>query len=468
MADVTLQPQTDPWFEGAVASVPSDPDPLFAELRATAAESLPGLTFPRRKDEAWRRCDLTSLRASRIVAPSGGDASALLATCHDLEDSAGMRLVLVDGVCCPELSDLSALPEGVTAGSLCNAQGDARDGALAALRQPLPEAGADHRTALGVHAFAALNHASLADVVCVHVPAGMAIEEALHVVMISTAAASDAPPTEGPPKAALAASHPNMVISLGEGASLSLLQQYGGADGTFINGLTRSLLGTGSSLLHSYVQEQASEAVHVDSVLVEVGERARYENQLLMSGGRIARVNLRVSLDGPGAHSELRGLTLAAGKQLADVHSRVVHASGDCTSQQEQRNAVAGSSRVVFKGAVVVPTGADNTTANQLCRTLLLSDDARIDVQPTLEIDTDDVQCTHGATVSDLDDEMIFYLQARGLSRLDARSLLLEGWARSALDKVPAAGARQRAAVKASTLAPDKPVQVRQDRLSSI
>ena len=129
---------------------------------------------------------------------------------------------------------------------------------------------------------------------------------------------------------------------------------------------------------------------------------------------------------------------------------------------------MAGRGRVVFRGGVRVPRGADNTTANQLCRSLLLSDDARVDIAPTLEIDTDEVECTHGATVSDLDDEMIFYLQARGLSRLQARSLLLEGWARSALAMVPSEGAKQRAAQKAAQLAPEDSRGVRRERLSSI
>jgi hypothetical protein len=149
---------------------------------------------------------------------------------------------------------------------------------------------------------------------------------------------------------------------------------------------------------------------------------------MLQSGGRIARTNHLVELTGEKASSNLRALSMAAEAQLVDVHSKVVHVSGECTSQQEQRNVVAGRSRVVWKGAVVVPRGSDNTNAKQLCRTLLLSDDARVDVQPTLEIDTDEVECTHGATISDLDDEMVFYLQARGLSRPDARALLLSGW----------------------------------------
>ena len=212
-----------------------------------------------------------------------------------------------------------------------------------------------------------------------------------------------------------------------------------------------------------YVQEQGGAAAHVDSLCVSCAANSAYSNQLVQSGGRIARVNIDVSLDGGGAEADLQGLALATGRQLSDVHSRITHAVPDCVSQQEQRNALAGGARVVFRGAVVVPRGADNTTANQLCRSLLLSDSVRrpsprarpcsppgtpplaplpapLDSpapttnaagsrrhRPVLEIDTDDVVCTHGATVADLDDEMIFYLQARGLDRLQARGTAARG-----------------------------------------
>jgi Fe-S cluster assembly protein SufD len=121
----------------------------------------------------------------------------------------------------------------------------------------------------------------------------------------------------------------------------------------------------------------------------------------------------QVDLNGPHASSEVDGLALAKGSQLSDLHSTLAHNSRDCSSRQEQRNAAAGRGRVVFRGAVLVPLGADNTTAHQLCRSLLLSDSARADISPQLQIDTDEVVCTHGATIADLDDEMIFYLQVR-------------------------------------------------------
>jgi Fe-S cluster assembly protein SufD len=472
----------------------------LSAVRADAASVLRTLTFPGRKDEAWRRTDLSSLGAAQIVAPQSSSAASaeLLAEFTD-ESSAGMRLVLVDGRIDAALSDVSALPEGVHVGGLQEGEdgSDSVQAALGVLTQPLPEAGADPRTSLGVHTFAALNQASVADVVCIHVPPGVAVERPLHVLVFSTGVAK-----EGSGRVAaseLAASHPSLVISVCEGASLHMLQQYAGTGAYFTNALTRAIIEEGASLQHSYLQEQNDEAVHVDSIMVEVASGATYDSVVLQSGSRIARVNQAVRLDGPAAHSELRGLSLASEAQLSDLHSAVIHvrthlfhsaksdtlscsaqashlllpphsmqASPDCTSEQEQRNAVADRARVVFRGNVRVPQGADNTTAAQLCRSLLLSDNARVDIQPTLEIDTDDVVCTHGATVSDLEEEMIFYLQARGLSRLQARALLLEGWARDALSKVPSMGAKERAAAKASTLAPDEGRAVRRGGFQSI
>ena len=379
------------------------------------------------------------------------------------DDAAGMRLVIVDGVCDSALSDLSALPDGMRVGGLSSGSSDK---AHAALQETLPETGADPRTALGVLPFAALNQASLGDVAYVDVDSGVVVERPLHVVCLTSGPEGSG---VGQGERSLSVSHPNLVVSVGAGASLSLLQQYHGEGGYFANSVTRVRLDENATVRCSaYLQEQSSEAVHVDSLLVECAAGARYSNALLQSGARLSRINARVGLNGSGRTRRAARLSLATDSQLIDVHSEIDHVSPDCTSEQEQRNAVAGRARVVFRGAVNVPTGSDNTTAAQLCRSLLLSDNARVDIQPILTIDTDDVQCTHGATVSDLDDEMVFYLQARGLGRVEARSLLLAGWARDALENVPSEGAKVRAAAKAANLAPEAERKVRRESLSSI
>lgn len=293
----------DGWFADAAASVPPTSSPVLAPVREAAAAALPTIFFPGRKDEPFRRCDLSSLRAAQL-APATADvaaAKAALAVCAD-EETDGMRLVLVDGVCSAELSDLSALPEGVSVGSVCDASGDALDGALATLRAPLPESDATPNTALGVYGFAALNQASVGDVASIHVGGGVSVERPLHVLMLSSGGEAGA----GAP---LVASHPSLVVSLGEGASLTLHQQYYACDASapyFSNGLTRVTLGEAASMEHSYVQEQGAAATHVDSVLVEVGAAATYASTMLQSGGKIARVNHRIHLNGEKASSNLR------------------------------------------------------------------------------------------------------------------------------------------------------------------
>ena len=236
-AAVKVQP-FDGWFADAAATSPAPSSPVLAPLRAAAAAALSTIYFPGRKDEPFRRCDLSSLQASRLVPSVAKDASAAaaLAVCSDA-DSAGMRLVLVDGVCSQALSDLSALPEGVSVGSLNTASGAALDGALAALQGPLPESGANTaavmNTLLGVYGFAALNQASLADVCVINVPEGVTIERPLHVVLLSSGGAAvapkQAPGTEGAAPV-LPASHPNLFVSLAEGASLQLAQHYFACD----------------------------------------------------------------------------------------------------------------------------------------------------------------------------------------------------------------------------------------------
>merc|ERR1740139_1659329 len=243
-------------------------------------------------------------------------------------------MVVVNGVFSAELSDLSALPSGVLAGSLASFEGEAQSAALPLL-QALPEDGQDKRTALGCYTWAAINQASLGDVAFVRIAENVMVDAPLQVIFVSTG------PTDGTGigtggEAAL--THPNLLVMLEHGARLSLMQQYVGDGAYFTNALTR---------------------VH-----------------------------------------------------LAD-ESFITHVSRDCLSFQEQRNAISDRGYGVWRGAVRVPRGSDNSTANQLCRSLLLSDKARVHVTPTLEIATDEVVCTHGATVADLDDEMIFYLQSR-------------------------------------------------------
>ncbi len=406
---------------------------------------MPNLEPPKRKDEPFRRTDLSYLFAASLDTPSSTLSAALAERLAPLKEQ--QRLVFVDGVYRADLSDTSALPPGVVAASYADANlPPSAEADIARALLALPEAELElPRKALGCLPFATLNQAALSDAACVYLPAGVELAESLHLVSISTGSAGDS--------SALAASHPNAIVWLEPNSKLSLVHEYAGEGDYFTNALTRCRVGAGASLAHAYLQEQSPSAVHVDSVVATLGEDAEYDAQFMQWGGRISRVNLDLEFAAPGGHADIDGLALGSGSQLLDLHSTLKHNAPRCTSNQRQRNAASGRSRIVFRGAVDIPSGSDVSVAHQLCRSLLLSNRARVDVAPTLEIGTDEVECTHGATVSDLDDEMIFYLQSRGLGRDGARQLLLEGWARESMQKVPSDDARNRVVAKAAELA---------------
>jgi len=434
------------WVVSTLAAAPPATSPTVMTLREAAVDAARAVQLPTRRDEAWRRTDMSSLFATRMVAPTGeAPSAALLEACLD-EESEGTRLVFVDGTLSAELSNTSALPDGVLAGSLSTFPERVQAEAFAQL-QVLPEVGVDKRDALGCFPFAAINQASLADVAYVHVPSAVDVERPLYVFMLSTG------PDGGIGSGSeAAASHPNLLVMLESGAQLDLVQYYSGSGAYFANALSRMRLAEGAKLTHVYVEEQAKDAVHLDSVLVAAQTSSHYELRVAQMGGKLTRVNVEVKLQGPYASTSLNGLALATGRELSDFHSKVVHESRDCKSVQVQRNAVSDAARIVFRGKINVSPGAANTTADQQCRSLLLSEKARVDVSPQLEIIPSEVECTHGATVADLDEEMVFYLQTRGLNRLTARALLLEGWARDVMNNVPLAGSKRRAVARATQL----------------
>ena len=301
----------DEWFRGALAARPAAGGDAVSGLRGDAEAVLPAVRRPTRKDEAWRRTDLSSLFASPLAVPAGAGGEALLAGVVE-DRSEGMRLVLVDGTMDDALTDLSALPAGARVCSLGSLDGAVADGALAALRT-LPETGADKRSELGAYTFAALNQAAMSDVMCVHLPAGLVLERPLHVYYLSTASADGV---------GTAASHPNLLVKLEEGAGMSLEQHYtGGPAKYFTNALTRLELAPGATLTHSHLQEQGERAVHIETVMADVGAGAKYEVQAAQVGSLVGRLNMGVRLGGSGASTVVQGITLAGGTQLLDTHS---------------------------------------------------------------------------------------------------------------------------------------------------
>lgn len=404
--------------------------PLFARnLRRDGQESLARLGLPRPSDEEWRYTSVAAL-ARRLPdllpagAPRGGSPTVSAAARGALScfgplagERSGLHvLVLVNGQPDPALSHVDGLPAGVRFEPLSRA--------FAAppplLEQRLGVAGA-HRS----HPFAALNAAFLSDGVWVEVPDGVVLAEPLVVLHVADAGA-------GP-----LAAQPRLVIALGENAQASVVEAYCGVGEAFVNAVTEITLLAHARLDHSVLQEESIEAFHLGTAEAHLGPGAQLYSRVLSVGARIARNELTVRLHGDGAGATLDGLFLARGSQEVDNHTLVDHARPHGGSQQRYKGVLSGTARGAFDGKVVVRPAGAFTDAHQSNRNLLLSDTARVDAKPQLEIYNNDVKCTHGSATGRLDADALFYLRSRGFSEDEARSVLTLAFASEIVDRVP-------------------------------
>ncbi|MBP7063524.1 Fe-S cluster assembly protein SufD [Ferrovibrio sp.] len=358
--------------------------PGVAGLRADGLADLRRHGIPGRKLEAWK---FTSLQAAgeRDWSLAANDAAPFAA----------------------------ALPQGVTLQPL--AQALAERGAE--LAQALAPASRDAASAL-----TALNAALLRDGWLLEVAPGVNVPRPIHLDLRNQGRDGLANVT--------------CLVRLGAGASASLLESHAGEG--WSNSRIKIELAEGAELLHARLQQQTADAFHAGLTEVRLEARAAYRHVSLMLGGAVARHELAVTLAGEGASLDAQGLALAKGSAHLDHTLRLEHAAAGCSSNQLFKNVVDERGHAVFQGLIRVAPGAQKTDAQQLCRTLLLSDDAQVDTKPELEILADDVKCSHGATVGDLDANMLFYLRARGIDANTARRLLLEGFAAEILQAIPA------------------------------
>jgi len=230
--------------------------------------------------------------------------------------------------------------------------------------------------------------------------------------------------------------HPRHMIRLGQGARLTLMEMSTG-EGCYVhNPVFEIHVADGAVLTHVRMQTESIAAFHLATVYAAIAAGGTYDSFTLNIGGRITRTEFHATLDGPGAIAHLNGAQLLTGSQHADFTSVVRHAAPKGTSRQTVKNVLSGRSRGVFQGRIEVARGAQGTDGYQMNRALLLSPDAEIDTKPELEIFADDVKCSHGATVGELDPEQLFYLRSRGIPDQEARSILVRAFLAEALDPV--------------------------------
>lgn len=403
--------------------------PLFVQnLRRAGADALGRLGLPRPSDEEWRYTSVAALaRQLPVMADAGAAPAVKTASARSALASLGPigvagrsqpRLVFVNGRLDAELSRFEGLPAGVRFDALSRlfaAPPDLLEKRLGLLRGHL------------THPFVAMNAAFLLDGAFVHVPDGVVLAEPLLVVHVADGSA-------GP-----VTSHPRVVLSLGENAQARVVEAYCGTSEAFVNPVTEIVLGAHAHLDHTTLQEESLEAYHVGTAEAHLGPGAQLFSHVLSVGGRLVRNELTVRLHGDGAGATLDGLFLARGDQHVDNHTLVDHARPHCGSQQYYKGILDGSARGAFDGKVIVRPAGAFTDAHQKNRNLLLSDTARIDAKPQLEIYNNDVKCTHGSATGRLDADAVFYLRSRALSEIQARSVLTLAFASEIVDRVPVA-----------------------------
>ncbi|MEP6592534.1 MAG: Fe-S cluster assembly protein SufD [Acidobacteriota bacterium] len=408
-----------PWLS-ALEQRPHGGARWLQDLRDRAAARFTALGFPTVRDEEWRFTNVAPIASGEFRA-AGPEAS--LATEAELSgylySDAAVRLVLVNGHFVPTLSRTSGLPAGVRVTSLASAVIDQSEVVERYLGQ-LAE--------FGSRAFTALNTALAGDGAYLYIPDGVVVEQPIHVLFVTTASAAT-----GPIMSAARA-----LIVAGERSQARIVETYVGPRGAtyFTNAVTEVVAGEGSVIDHYKVQQESFEAFHVASMHVHAARGANFSSHSFSLGGRLVRNDAAALLDGEGAECTLNGLYIADGDRLVDNHTSIDHAKAHCPSHEIYKGILGGRARAVFNGKIIVRQDAQKTDAKQTNRALLLSDNAAINTKPQLEIFADDVKCTHGAAIGQLDEDAIFYLRARGLTYFEARDMLIHAFAGDILDRI--------------------------------
>jgi len=392
------------------------------ELRAAGIARFADAGFPTTRQEEWRFTSVAPLIEHAFVpAPAGAGPGPVAARGETL------RMVFVNGKFAPDRSSLTGLPAGVRVGSLAALLAGA-SGAAAFVERHLGRGAVP-----ADNVFAALNTAFVADGAVIHLTRGAVLAEPLHVIFASA------------PGGTPAVSHPRLLLVADEQARATVVEHYVALEDApyWTNAVTEVVVGDGADVEVVRIQEERLGAYHVASTHTRQGRDSALRLHPLVLGAGWARHDITNVLDGPGAELLLNGLYLLGGRQHADHHTVIDHAQPDGRSHEFMNGVLDGSARGVFNGRIIVRPGAQRTDSKQTNHNLVLSEEARADSQPQLEIYADDVKCTHGATLGPLDPKELFYLQSRGLAPEEARALLTYGFGAEILERLRHPGLRE-------------------------
>jgi Fe-S cluster assembly protein SufD len=393
-------------------------------LRESAFASFEQQGFPTPKQEEWKYTNVAAIakakfepaREDRLASSTLSPAEIETFTYEEAERS---RLVFVNGFYRPELSSTESLTDGVAAMDIAAALREEKYAGV--VREQLARS-AEFKE----NAFAALNTAFLAGGAFVLIPEGVQLEAPIHLLFLA----------DGRQEATI--SFPRVLIVAERGSTATVIESYAGLgdEAYFTNAVVEITLADGARLNHYKVQRESLDAFHVATTKAALSRDSSFNSTTITLGARLSRHDINVTLDSEGAECWVDGLYMVGANQHTDTHSLIDHRQPHCTSHQLYKGILDGKARAVFNGKIFVRPGAQQTDAQQTNRNLLLSNEARVDTKPQLEIFADDVKCAHGATVGQLEDEGLFYLSSRGLSSELARNLLTYGFAEEVIEKI--------------------------------
>jgi Fe-S cluster assembly protein SufD len=414
MAGVAHYEKTFRELEGTLAQ--GAPEWLH-DMRLRGLAAFKQLGFPGLRNERWRGTRVRPIAEKAFspvsaYSPDGFDVEELRR--RTFEDRDCRRIVLVDGHFAPDLSSVCQVPEGVI---------------LAGLKRAVTEMPQLVEPFLGKVVssdeapFVALNTAFVDDGAFVYLSDNVVVREPIHVVFVSTRTDS--------------VTHPRMLVVAGDSAEATIVESYlGSGGGYFTNVVSEFVCGENSNVVHCKLQQEAASAFHVATQQAVVGTNSRFATENVSIGGALVRNDINSVLDGEGIDCRVDGLYLANGRQHVDNHTFIRHAKPHCHSFELYKGILNGRARGVFNGKIYVDPDAQKTDAKQSNSCIMLSDTARVNTQPQLEIFADDVKCTHGATVGQLDEDAVFYLRSRGVPDVEARNILVYAFAAELLERI--------------------------------
>ena len=398
-------------------------DGWLQDLRESAANWVRHSVVPNTREEEWRFTDLSPLK--QVSFHVGTIHKLSLQNDFVLPEVSG-RLVFVNGVYSPDLSNTENLPSGLLVGNLDVLPGEV-------VQEYLAQAEGAKEV------FTALNTAALNDVAVVWVAKNVVVETPIHLLFISVSGEF------------ATISQPRVLVVAESSSQVVLIEEYTNHRDTedteeevyFTNGVTEIWVHENAQVTHNRVVREGAAAFHIGKTAVTQARYSRYNCNAVTVGGKISRHNLEILQSGEQTETTLNGLTVIADNQLADTHSVLSLNHPHGVSKQLHKCIISDRAHGVFNGKIFVPKSAQLTDASQLNRNLLLSSKSRIDTKPQLEITADNVKCAHGATVSQLEDDEIFYLQSRGIDENNARKLLVNAFATEIINFIPVASLRE-------------------------